>query len=269
MITSTRIGRYGNTGNSMFQFAALIGIAKKNNLDYVVPYNETYYDVNYECNNTSIFDGFNLNVDLLDSSELIFKESQYPWEYVERKIDDYTDICGYFQSEKYFDNAKLEVAAQFKFKDLIKEVVDSKIKSGHYPNPDNCTSLHVRRGDYVHKQEYHPLQTKLYYETASKLTATDNYIIFSDDIEWCKETFGDSSKLVYSEEENPFSAMYHMSLCRNNIICNSTFGWWAAWLGEQNNPLTHKVIVAPEQWFGPAYSNMSIADLIPERWTKL
>jgi len=97
MITSTRIGRNGNTGNSMFQFAALIGIAKKYNLNYAVPHNDTYYDVNYQCNNTSIFDGFNLDVTLLDSSELIFKESHYPWEYIEREINDYTDICGYFQ----------------------------------------------------------------------------------------------------------------------------------------------------------------------------
>jgi len=269
MITSTRIGRYGNTGNSMFQFAALIGIAKKYNLKYAVPYNETYYDVNYECNNTSIFDGFNLDVPILDPNELSFSESYYPWEYIEKDIIDFTDICGYFQSERYFDNAKLEVANQFKFKDNVKEVVDNKIASGYYPNPEKCTSLHIRRGDYVHKQEYHPLQTKQYYETASKLAATDNYIIFSDDIKWCKSSFGISNNMFYSEEDDPFSAMYHMSLCLNNIICNSTFGWWAAWIGEQDNPLTHKTIIAPKAWFGPAYAQMSVTDLIPKRWITL
>lgn len=267
MITSTRIGRYGNTCNSLFQFAAVLGMSKKLGLKYCIPYNESYYDVNYECNNNSIFDGFDLDVPVLDPSELNFKEVHFPFEYQDIKVNDFTDMLGYFQSEKYFENALTEIRSQLKFKDTVKEVVDRKIADGTYPNPDNCTAIHIRLGDYIKKRAYHPAQPADYWSRASKLAASKHYMIFSDDIATARKMFGDV-KTYYSEEDNPFSALYHMSLCRNNIICNSSFGWWGAWLGEQNNPLTHKTIVAPKLWFGPAH-NYNSKDIIPDRWTLL
>ena len=97
MITSTRIGRYGNLGNSMFQFAAVIGMSKKTGIQYAVPCHETYYDVNYECNNTSIFDGFDITAPTLDLGIQTFKEWEFPFHYVDEKVEDFTDMVGYFQ----------------------------------------------------------------------------------------------------------------------------------------------------------------------------
>lgn len=265
MITSTRIGRHGNLCNSMFQFAAVLGMAKKTGLDIAVPHNKTYYDHHYERNNTSIFDGFDISTTILESNNHKFKEVEFPFYYTDHKVDDFTDMIGYFQSEKYFENAEQEIRNQFKFKDFIKELINSKIKDGYYPDPNNCTSLHIRLGDYVKLREFHPAQPTYYWKEATQATSSDKLIIFSDDIETAKKMFGESDKIVYSTDTNPFAVLYHMSLCSNNIICNSSFSWWGAWLGETKNQ-KQKTIIAPKVWFGPGHRSLDPKDIIPTRW---
>ena len=268
MITSSRIGRYGNLCNSMFQFAAVVGMAKKTGLEYCIPHNKTYFEPNYGCNNTSIWDGFDLNVQELDLGILKFKEVEFPFEYKDIRVEDFTDMKGFFQSEKFFENAEEEIKAQFQIKEEHKEVVDLKIEHFEtYPDPRQCTSLHIRLGDYVHKRAYHPAQPGSYWQEAVASAALDHIVIFSDEIEQAKLMFKGDSRVVYADEKNPFSALYHMSLCRNHIVCNSTFGWWGAKLGEWNNPVD-KLVVAPKIWFGPAH-NLSSEDIIPDRWIKL
>ena len=263
MITSTRIGRYGNLCNSMFQFAAVIGMGKKTGIEVAIPHNETYYDVNYECNNTSIFDGFDITVPTLDLGILNFTEVKFPFHFVDTRVDDFTDMVGYFQTEKYFENAIKEVRNQFKFKQEIKDRVDLS----KYPDPKKCTSLHIRLGDYMKKRHFHPAQSATYWQNAVREAELDHVVIFSDDIEHAKKMFGESNKVVYSTEQDPFEALYHMSLCKNNILCNSTFGWWGAWLGEANTE--DKVVIAPKLWFGKGHASFNPKDIIPERWLKL
>lgn len=266
MITSSRIGRYGNLCNSMFQFAALLGMAKKTGHSFAVPHHETYFDVNYNCNNTSIFDGFKIDVPIYDGREL--QGVEFPFHYVDAEVPNQSDMIGYFQSEKYFESAEEEIKAQFQIKDQFKEPVDLKIDLGDYPDPRKCTSLHIRLGDYTSKRDFHPSQPGSYWQHAVSEAALDHLIIFSDDVEQAKKMFEGNERVVYSLEENPFSALYHMSLCRNNIICNSTFGWWGAKLGEWHNPVD-KLIVAPKLWFGPGHAALDPKDIIPERWLKL
>jgi len=267
MITSLRIGRYGNTCNSMFQFAALIGMAKKCGLEYGVPHNPTYFEPGYGCMNISIFDGFEIDCPIITSGE--FQGVEFPFVYVNTTVEDNTDIQGFFQSEKYFENAKEEVAKQFTFKEEVKEVVDQKIKDNIYHDPNDCTTIHIRRGDYANLPNHHPASTGEYYAKASKLAATKHFMVFSDDIKYCKQVFRDAPNAHYSEEDNPFSALYHMSLCKNNIICNSSFGWWGAWLGEMAFPDKERIIVAPTKWFGPGHAALNPKDIIPERWIKI
>ena len=149
MITSTRIGRYGNTCNAMFQFAAVAAMSKKTGIEYCIPRHESYYEANYGCTNNSIFDGFDIDVPELELGLLKFKEVEFPFEYANISIKDFTDMKGFFQSEKYFQYAKQEVRDQFKFKLSVKEDVDAKIKNGYYPDPNTCTSIHIRLGDYA------------------------------------------------------------------------------------------------------------------------
>ena len=266
MITSSRIGRYGNTCNAMFQFAAVVGMAKKTGHGYVIPRHETYYEPNYGCTNNSLWDGFDITAPTIDLKS--FKEVEFPFEYKDILVDDFTDMVGFFQSEKYFEDAEQEIKDQFKIKAIHKEVIDAKIKSGEYPDPLHSTSLHIRLGDYTIKRNYHPeIPVSYWAQAMASIPRRDNVVIFSDDVKQARSMFGTDSRLTYSSEENPFPALYHMSLCRNHIICNSTFGWWGAKLGEWNNPVD-KVVVAPKIWFGPAHE-FSSKDIIPERWIKL
>lgn len=265
MITSSRIGRYGNLCNSMFQFAALLGMAKKTGHSFAVPHHETYYEPNYGCMNTSIFDGFEIDVPFYDGREL--NEVEFPFHYEDISVNNNTDMVGFFQSEKYFENAEEEIKAQFKIKDELKEPVDLKIDLGDYPDPRKCTSLHLRLGDYQLKRNYHPAQPGSYWQEAVSTAALDHIVIFSDDTDQARRMFEGNDRVVYADDKNPFTALYHMSLCRNHIICNSTFGWWGAKLGEWNNPVD-KLVIAPKIWFGPAH-DLSSEDIIPDRWIKL
>ena len=252
----------------MFQFAAVLGMSNRTGYDIAIPHHETYFDVNYECVNTSIFDGFEITVPTLDLGIINFNQVEFPFEYIDQKVNDFTDMVGYFQSEKYFGGADEEIKKQFTIKPKFKEVVDQKIAEGVYPDPAQCASLHIRLGDYTKKRLYHPAQPSRYWVQAVEAAGyLENVIIFSDDIDMAKQMFGKDKKLVYSQEDNPFTALYHMSLCRNHIICNSTFGWWGAKLGEWNSSID-KVIVAPKLWFGPKH-NYDSSDIIPERWKLL
>ena len=117
------------------------------------------------------------------------------------------------------------------------------------------------------KRHFHPAQSATYWQNAVREAELDHVVIFSDDIEHAKKMFGESNKVVYSTEQDPFEALYHMSLCKNNILCNSTFGWWGAWLGEANTE--DKVVIAPKLWFGKGHASFNPKDIIPERWLKL
>ena len=122
-----------------------------------------------------------------------------------------------------------------------------------------------------------------YYNKAIKQFDKDsNFLIFSDDIEWAKNNFkGDNfyfitenkiegndvmDTLNISKGGHPdYIELYMMSLCDHNIIANSSFSWWGAWLNENPN----KKVIAPKKWFGPAYGDINDNDLVPETWTRL
>jgi Glycosyl transferase family 11 len=104
----------------------------------------------------------------------------------------------------------------------------------------NC-AIHVRRGDYVHRTQYNPVCSLDYYRSAIELFAADTaFLVFSDDIEWCKQRF-DSPRFTFSEQRAPSDSvlggnlqeeidLYLMSMCQHQIIANSTFSWWGSWL---------------------------------------
>lgn len=274
MITYNQLGRHGNTGNSMFQFAALVGASKWTGHPFGVPLHESYYDVNYQCNNCSIFDGFDINCHILsaDDQKLIKHEYQEPHFHFSpeiKKIRDWTNLSGYYQSEKYFLHATDTVASHFEFKEQIKHACEERMRQDSTPEPVLSTAVHIRRGDFLAKSEFHPQQDLEYYKQACKITRTPYYVFFSDDIEWCKQTFGEHDKIHYSTATNPFEDMYHMSLCSNHVISNSTFGWWGAWLAERKDIADIRRIVAPKLWFGPAHAQYDPKDIIPDRWIKI
>jgi hypothetical protein len=167
-------------------------------------------------------------------------------------------LNGYWQSEKYFlDNEYIireelapNNATQFKliekYPDLLKESV----------------SLHVRRTDYVNQPQNHPTQTIQYYKDALDIIGYyDKLYILSDDIDWCKENLK-FDNMVFVQNDSDVEDLWTMSLCKHNIIANSSFSWWGAWLN--SNP--DKIVVAPSKWFGTNL-NLPIDDLLPkDKW---
>ena len=89
------------------------------------------------------------------------------------------------------------------------------------------------------------------------------YIICSDDIEWCKDNF--KIKNVYYSNEKYYHDLFLMSCCEHNIIANSSFSWWSAYLN--NNP--DKKVISPKKWFGKNGPKYNINDIIPNNWIQI
>jgi len=165
-------------------------------------------------------------------------------------------LDGYFQSEKYFTDHRDEILRQLSISSLEKEVVEQ------YGDYSDYVSIHVRRGDYLDLPEHHPALGAAYYgEAVSKFPPDQKFLIFSDDVEWCKDNITFLKHVKFSSCLHDYEDMLLMSTCRDHIIANSTFSWWAAWLNTNKN----KRVLAPSIWFGPAIEK-DISDLIPDSW---
>ena len=168
-------------------------------------------------------------------------------------------LDGYWQSEKYFKEIEHIIREDFKPND---EVVEKLKKTSLIET--KTVSLHVRRGDYINLNEYHPIQTIEYYKNAVELIGDyDHIFVFSDDIEWCKKNLN-FDNMVFMEGFTDIEDMYLMSMCKNNIIANSTFSWWGAWLNKNSD----KKVIAPKKWFGEKV-NLNDSDIIPTDWIKI
>lgn len=225
-------------GNQLFQLSTAISLAE-DNMD-TVAFPEWKYSQHFKHD-------FSPAVD-----EIEFTHTQNGFHYTPIKYHQNMAIDGYFQSEKYFVNNKSIIKKTFEFKSILK--LDEQ---------DVC-GVHVRRGDYLNYPNHHPTKDiSNYYGEAmdviSKMLGTKpKFLIFSDDIEWCKKEFGD--ECLYSENRTEIEDIQLMTQCKYMIIANSSYSWWGAWLG---NP---EIVIAPRDWFGDAYAFWNTSDLIPSRW---
>lgn len=236
MISFKDLGRMGRFGNQLFQIASTISLAIDNGVKYI------FSPWKYE-NNFNLYDCF---------SEQINYRQQYRepfFHYHPIPFSDELDLYGYFQSEKYFENNKEVILGLLTPQDGLSKKWDT-------------TSIHIRRGDYLNlTKEYEQLNMD-YYQQAMDLIKSKKYIIISDDIEWCKRQFiGDHFEFSHGDEITDLNIQIS---CANNIIANSSFSWWGAYLNK--NP--SKIVVAPQKWFGAALPH-DTKDLIPKDWIKL
>jgi hypothetical protein len=134
-----------------------------------------------------------------------------------------------------------------------------------YPqlNQDNTVSIHIRFGDYKQNPHIHPSVSKEYLDKALEMVGPYSHLfLFGDDKEWLGKNFnGENITLV---DEDDYVDMWMMSLCKNNIIPNSTFSWWSAFLNKNKN----KQIISPSIWFGPS-GPQNYYDMFQPDWTKL
>jgi len=147
-------------------------------------------------------------------------------------------LQGYFQNQNLF--TKDEAKSYFSFNQVfIPEELNKILRN------ENCVSIHVRRTDYLHVSTVlPPLSLEYYYQALDEIKFYDKVLIFSDDLKWCKENFEINNSIFI--EENELVSMKIMQNCKSNIIANSTFSWWGAYLNEHNKT------IMPLQWFGPA-----------------
>lgn len=237
-------------GNNLFEIATTIGLALQMNS---IPVFESWAY-------SEFFDW-----DLTFDSEL---ERSIPWSIYVEKCFAYHHIpqCknikinGHFQSYKYFPENV--ILGKFKMKPNIHDYIMNK-----YENllRSRTTSIHVRKGDYVNNWNYHNIRID-YYKRAIELMnkETDSFLVFSDDIEWCK-TIMNLPKVNFIEGEPDYIDLFMMSLCTHNIITNSTFSWWGAFLNNKDG----KKIIAPNKWFGKGLAHHDWKDLIPPAWTQI
>jgi hypothetical protein len=144
------------------------------------------------------------------------------------------------QSEKYFAHCKDLIRHYFTMKDEYEK--------------NEYTAVHIRLGDYG--DDFHPICDIYYYVRAFGELAGP-YMIFSDDIEKAKTIFTNKDTVFYSGDT--YDSFKKMKSCKNHIISNSTYSWWAAWLAGGK-------VVAPSKWFGPAW-NPETKDIYAEGWT--
>jgi len=247
----------GGLGNQLFQISAAISLALENN-DIAV-FDKNNYDL---PNQGSRCESYLRNIfrNLKFSSNLSIELAHQEPSYCYQKIPYQPNLClvGYFQSEKYFVKHHDIIQQIFSVdKDSLK-VIEKKYSEILKKNP---ISLHVRRGDYKKFSEYHPLCSMGYYEKAiSYFPSNSFFLVFSDDMEWCKQNFVQDN-FSFAEGNKDYIDFYLMSLCKSAIMANSSFSWWAAWLGEKDT------VIAPDRWFGKTNNNTK--DLLPVQWIVL
>ena len=260
IIAFNHLGKLGQLGNQMFQYATIKGIASKLNTSFMIPDHREIFDDGIGNRYTILLhDVFNLDGQrgILQTQNYI-QEENFCFEEKFFNISPSTNVClwGFFQTEKYFKHIEKQIRKDFTFKDEIKDECDDLIKQ--FTNP---IALHIRRGDFIWNNAHHPPLSLDYYKSALELFDSDReVIIFSDDTEWCKEQelFADD-RFAVAEGGDQFYDLCLMSMCDDFIIANSTFSWWGAWLGNRGK------VIAPKRWFGETLGH-DTKDLYCKGW---
>jgi hypothetical protein len=189
------------------------------------------------------------------------------------KVKKNTYLSGYWQSEKYFPGIREILLDDFKFKPSSDESI--QILAERIINTPNSVSVHIRRGDYQNNPQVNKIHGVLpieYYVEAMglmlKRTEKPIFYFFSDDIDWVISKFSELDNVFFVNQNmgsNSFEDMRLMSLCKHNIVANSSFSWWGAWLNQ--NP--SKIVIAPKKWFADSIKNNEAKDIVPDSWIKL
>ncbi|MCK4919702.1 MAG: alpha-1,2-fucosyltransferase [Bacteroidales bacterium] len=254
----------GRLGNNLFQIATGAALAIKNNSEMIACISETWCAEPDNCYLEQYLEPFKHNV--FRNIKFIngFPEGAIKFNQVEEveQIPYYDNIFlhGLWQSENYFVKQKEYLQELFSIDKKTKNFITNK-----YPFlfEQEIISIVIRRGDYCKQPQYHPTCSMKYYRNAVKYFGNDkSYLIVSDDIEWCKAKFK-GENFYFSGHESPVIDFYLQTLCTHNIISNSSFAWWGAWL---NNNHGKKVIAPSENWCGLFYKDLCRSDLLPKDW---
>ena len=262
MIGFNYLGKLGQLGNQMFQYASILGVAEGIGTSCCIPkHDNVVVDGLGNRLRVELFDAFKINpehVGFIPAQDLQEKTYEYDDSFLKLNPDIDTNLVGFFQTEKYFKHVEDEIRKDFTFKKDWLEPCRECFGDSEY------IGLHIRRTDYVQKQNYHPLCTLDYYERALKKLPDIKVIIVSDDPDWCKnQSLFESDRFLVSDSKNNIIDMCILSLCKYHIIANSSFSWWGAWLGDSEK------VIAPSNWFADSCASKSVKDMEFSDWTWL
>jgi hypothetical protein len=281
----------GGLGNQLFQYAFGKYLAVENNCELKLDVSS--YE-NYEWHDYSLspfkineifaspeecqsFKGTGLNFfqkiyrKLLRLNYLVAEDTfQFNPNYKLKKAPIYLD--GYWQSENYFKEIETIIRKEFIVKKAPSYKNQTLIEKIQH---ENAVSLHIRRGNYVnvsHVNETHGTSSLEYYKSAvdiiSSKEASPIFYIFSDDISWAKNNLNLDFETVFvdiNDAKSDYEDLRLMFTCKHNIIANSTFSWWGAWL----NTNSKKIVIAPKVWFNDIDLNNQTDYLIPSEWLRI
>jgi hypothetical protein len=256
-----QLGEYGRLGNQLFQIASTVGIAKKVNKDASFPewqYAKYFPNVQPYIEQNCI--------DSKNNVKVFEKKFEYSSD-----IEDFCDIpvsnelYGYFQSHKYFN--KHDVKTLFKFSDEVHNCVESYFPFLYKENgyEEDYYFIHIRRGDYLTNGNYEKIDIMEYF---IQMRNNSNYIVISDDIEYCKFYFNSLPNVTFSEMKSDtipseILDLCLMSKCYGAILGNSTFSYWGAMLSNAPSSKIYK----PSNYFTNKLKHNSLEDFYPISWS--
>lgn len=249
-----------NLGNQMFELASLIGLAKRYDTILYLPESWQYAQyfklssfLNFESVDSFVTieePAFHCCLDFFDRFDVIIKNENI-------------NIEGYLQSENYWKPFEAEIRLIYTFEEtLINKaqlfLIENNVDVSKY------VAISVRRGDFVTDPYHYLLPMEYYHGAFLKHFPEKNIVVFSDDIDWCKDEFQIIDKeIIFSENKNGIEQLSLMSLFQNFIIANSTFSWWGAYLSAVNNK---KVIRPCHHFDGELKQQADIKDHYPSEW---
>lgn len=291
MIITQLIGRLGN---QLFQYAAgrSLALANKCQLKLDISRTDTYK----RCNEHEL-NIFNIKAEIANTEEihrLIGSQIKFA-RFLRRKLEltkkthfiecgasyepTFIDIKqpiyleGYWQSYKYFEPYDIKIRSELTFN---KPLGGTNSEIAVSIDRVNSVSVHIRRGDYISNPAFakvHGFVGIDYYNKALQRICNEIvspvFFVFSDDIAWAKENLRLGKNAIFVSHNtgaSSFEDMRLMSLCKHNIIANSSFSWWGAWL----NNYANKIVIAPQKWFADrsvvADYDKFMENLIPKSW---
>jgi len=252
----------GGLGNQLFQYA--FGQAQMN-VGFNVKYDIAWYE-KAQIDREYVLYKFrvNPNISICNVRNKPIYEKNHPHFYNNIILDN-CNFIGYWQSPKYFRNITEQLKKEFCVrgsyytKNFLQ--IQEQIRS------TNSVSIHIRRGDFL-QHHSHLVMNMEYYLSAMKIMETlrndIQYFVFTDDMAWAKSNF---TNVNFVELNDPCLELELMKQCKNNIICNSTFSWWAAFLNQNK----YKLVITPKRWWrdDSAQDFLEEKEFLLDDWIKI
>ena len=175
-------------------------------------------------------------------------------------------LVGYWQSERYFSDSAARIRADFTLREALSGANAQLLELAR---ATTSVGLHIRRGDFLSLNDaaqVHGVCSIDYYRRAMSLVRARcpecRFLVFSDDLQWARAELGldPSTVFVDGNAQTPERDLALMSACKHHILANSSFSWWAGWLGCS----PEQIVIAPTPWYASA--KLDTRDLAVGRW---